>query len=362
MAVRILLVVVLSIFYGCGQSSSPPDQGEQGSGTEPKSVTRSSSGWQEITQQRADSATNRPRTSACLGDLRTLSSPRYSPNGQKILVISDVDEYVESRGSARSDTIIGSEADNDICVVNAAGTGMVRLTDDDDAPAEESSAVWSPDGTQLAFTRVRGAWSSRQSVEPGKVVAPRIVIMNVEGSHQRTLPETEVNWHDSRALDWSPDGECIAFAGKRGGLYLTHADGSGTPRKLMPDPAWRRMEGQSPAWSPDGKKIAFSRPNGIYVMNTSGEGDTTQWRQLTNSPSGSDYYPAWSPDGTEIAFTRNSGIYKVDADGSNETRLATGGFPTWSPDRKHIAYDGLGGLYKMNSDGSAQTLIVDDSP
>ena len=52
MAVRSLLVLaVVAIFYGCGQSNSPPEQGEKAGDVEPKSVSPADSGQQDATQQ-----------------------------------------------------------------------------------------------------------------------------------------------------------------------------------------------------------------------------------------------------------------------------------------------------------------------
>ncbi len=52
MAVRTLLVLaVFAMFYRCGQSSSPPEQGEKEGGGEPRSVTPPGTGQQETRQQ-----------------------------------------------------------------------------------------------------------------------------------------------------------------------------------------------------------------------------------------------------------------------------------------------------------------------
>jgi Tol biopolymer transport system component len=291
----------------------------------------------------------------------------YSPDGQKIVFVSYYN-YDAGYASATATAAPGTgqdEADNEICVVNANGAGMTRLTDDAN---DEYSVVWSPDGTQIAF--IRYIW------EPDSVRSP-IVIMDTDGSNEVELPGTEsANWSVPRALDWSPDGESIGFASGDCNIYVTRADGSGTPTKLTSDPAWQCSE--SPTWSPGGKRIAFQSerdtrsnvfgdPKDIYVMNALGEGGTDLWRQLTEGPT-QDAYPAWSPSGTEIAFnksqpgTGSEAIYKVAADGSKETRLASGSYPTWLADGAHIAYLGSRGIMKMNADGSDQTLVVANAP
>src|ERR1051326_1402505 len=90
-----------------------------------------------------------------------------------------------------------------------------------------------------------------------------------------------VSVYDSSPV-WSPDGTEIAFISNRNylfGLYVMNADGSNA-RLLteLPEPA-------QPAWSPDGSKIVFSagiritlephKPHtDIYVINVDGSGLT----------------------------------------------------------------------------------------
>src|SRR4051794_25202172 len=56
---------------------------------------------------------------------------------------------------------------------------------------------------------------------------------------------------------WSPDGSRVVYHrttqdGSSGGLFISAADGSGTPRALTADPG-----DFDPAWSPDGSEILF---------------------------------------------------------------------------------------------------------
>jgi hypothetical protein len=96
-------------------------------------------------------ANSKPLTGQCRGDYRTFGSVDYSPNGQKKVFVSyyNYDSDPSASASAAPGTS-RDEADNEICVVNADGTGMVRLTDDSN---DEYSAVWSPDGEKIAFIR-----------------------------------------------------------------------------------------------------------------------------------------------------------------------------------------------------------------
>ena len=103
-------------------------------------------------------------------------------------------------------------ADGDVYAVNADGSGRRNLTrrpvdygsgDDGACPA------WSRDGQKIAFDRGRGRG---------------IFVMNADGSGRRRLT------HFGRQALWSPDGTKIAFWRARNGnrdIFVMNADGSG---------------------------------------------------------------------------------------------------------------------------------------
>ncbi|MEO6213173.1 MAG: hypothetical protein ABIP65_06055 [Vicinamibacterales bacterium] len=64
-------------------------------------------------------------------------APAWSPDGKRIVF------------SCRR----GGKPDFDICVMNADGTGEVRLTD---SPLGDLTPSWSPDGGKIVFTRLKG--------------------------------------------------------------------------------------------------------------------------------------------------------------------------------------------------------------
>jgi hypothetical protein len=127
-----------------------------------------------------------------------------------------------------------------------------------------------------------------------------IFVMNADGTDQRRLTDAP---DEDLSPSWAPDGSQIAFQSNRGGnneIYVMDSDGTRVTR-LTDDPA--AFDG-NPAWSPDGGRIAFTSVRngtaGLYTMNADGTGVV----QLTNNPkSGQPLEPAWSPDGTSIAYT-----------------------------------------------------------
>ena len=240
----------------------------------------------------------------------------------------------------------------DIYVVNADGTGKTRLTSH---PAEEFDPAWSPDGTEIAFSRHTGRRF-------------QIFVMNADGSGARQLTEGDSASYDAA---WSPDGKRIAFTRCRGScdIYVVNADGSGERRLTYGEHPGE----QSPTWSPDGRRIAFADLTGLFVIDSDGG----EWQRLTDGPA-DDASPAWSPLRPVIAFEGSRGlfhgdIYVVKADGTglaNVTEsLPLDSSPSWSADGRRFAFmrrrdkRSRARIFVMNADGSEQTnlyVIGDD--
>lgn len=258
----------------------------------------------------------------------------------------------------------------DIYVMNPNGSDVTQLTRSDRSNAPGSvlanfGAVWSPDGTRIAFTR-----QIRQGDD--QIFNQEVFVMNANGGNQINLsnhPATDEN------PVWSPDGTRIAFASYRdgkAGIYVVNIDGTNL-RRLTQD----GVGNCGLDWSPDGTKIAFADgycgahigmpppPPDLYVINADGG----EQRKIADNAGA----PLWSPDSTRILFANTSGIYVVNADGTNRTTLTTkedgGGIsPTWSPDGSAIAFVSFrsdarggsgGGIYKIKPDGSGLTKLTD---
>jgi TolB protein len=236
----------------------------------------------------------------------------------------------------------------------ADGTGDRQITTN--PSSWDVDARWSPDGTQVAFTRI-GLGE----------VSSSVWVVNADGTNAHPV-SGEVSQPVSGELSfaqhpkWSPDGRWIAFQqqteiGPRGGpddsgyhLWLVRPDGSGLKSldagANSCDSGFLGYDnGNAWDWSPDSTHIAFTHQNqgrtcepsppAINVLDL----DTGGTRRVTTGS-----YPVWSPDGTRLAFVNRRRIWLIPAKGGKRTpitpRPTESTFPTdldWSPDGRWIA-------------------------
>ncbi len=145
-------------------------------------------------------------TTLAIAGPRSKERPAWSPDGSRMVFVC---KWATT---------------TDLCIVNADGTGLVRLTNDaeiDDNPA------WSPDGTTIAFTRYPAGRTDDASAD--------LVLMKLATSQITTLTK-------GLETSWSPDGSKLVFAGADG-LFVIGADGAN--RRRLPTGAHR-----APAWRP----------------------------------------------------------------------------------------------------------------
>ena len=296
------------------------------------------------------------------------ATPGSSPDGAQTSIPSPSSSDQPQGHIVFTCQIFKVQANDQICIMNADGSGFRRLTTEDNirhfypslAPNGQSvlyTAFFGENNYEIYQLNLNSGDLDRLTSSFGVDNAPeysadgqfitymhstpnrnlmQIMIMDGNGNDPGNIEQ--VNGWDPT---WSPNGQSILFASDRNGttqLYTVRLDGSRLTR-ITNLPAIR---GRSD-WSSDGQYIvtysgeAWQRE--VYMMNADG----SNVRQL--SPSGGNSQgPSFSPDGKWVAFTAyfdNFGddhgceIYIIRIDGTDLRRLTDNDYcdyqPRWGP-------------------------------
>ena len=308
-------------------------------------------------------------------DLRYPGRMRWSPDGRHIAYDFPPDEDSPAR---------------DIFLLSADGSRETPLVEH---PANDVSPIWTPDGTRVLFTSDRagsfGLWAA--PVADGKRTGPAELIKHgmgvisplgfsgngalhygVEigamdvytseldlGAGRVVVPAAPVPQRfvgSNSSPDWSPDGNYLAYASRRGivrydpasSVLVIRALVSGKERELTP----RLNHFSRPRWSPDGRHVLVQgndRRNrqGLYKINVQ-TGEVAPVVQV--QPGVYALEASWSPDGKEIFYRRQDSGGKIarffvrEVESGREKGLihsAEGSFflsPALSPDGRQLAF------------------------
>jgi len=248
--------------------------------------------------------------------------PRWSPDGSSIAFLSD-------RGGR-----------NAIYAIDPRG-GEARAWISEPTPIREFE--FSPDGKQIAFTRIDEISSDEAkraaAKDDARVVGEgtrhvHVYVADVAGGPARKLTSGNRTTFD---FDWSPDGSQLVLSRGAGtGLDDMHETDidlvdvrDGKVRALIARPGHDR----NAKFSPDGKRIAFTSAGGlghwmtefdVCVVPVSGGEPRKISAAYDRTPDAHE----WTADGRglwlEGPWNASSQLFRVDADGSNFSRVLEG--------------------------------------
>jgi len=261
-----------------------------------------SSGWHESVQQLSAAADSREQTAGLVTSAnagRLNIGPALSPDGRSIVFLSERDQY----------SIDAFLAD--------ATTGAIKR--------KIVQSAGDPHFESLQFIESAGAWdqSGRRFVLAARSGGQAVLsIFDMpDGGIAREIPIREAD--QVFGPTWSPDGTRIAFSALKGGLsdlYEVSLE-TGRVRALTSD-AFADLQ---PSWSPDGRSIVFATDRFSSSLDTLTFGDfrlgaidveSRAVRELPSVPSAKNIDPHWSRDGASVYFVADAGqvsnVYKLD--------------------------------------------------
>ena len=220
------------------------------------------------------------RTRRLTHDKVPASSPIWSPDGERILFISNCTPGID---------------DSSVCIMNADGSGVRALPWDyiDSNP----HSAWSPDGRRLAL------FGRPPDIFPKWM----LYIAMTDGSNLTEIMQTK----PAATPSWSPDGDYLVFINEiDGSVHVASADGE-IVRKIDDGPSFQAL------WSPNGAEILVRGRGNTRIVNPQG-------LLLFSMPYGG--LSAWSPDGSKIAFSYEKGMVStVNRDGTDFRVLVNNG-------------------------------------
>jgi len=277
-------------------------------------------------------------------DLEWVTSPNISPDGDWVVYQRRGMDIMKDKRTSR------------LWLIRTDGSGHRKLTSRD---VNESSAVWSPDGSRLAFVS-------------GSDQGSEIYVYWLESGTMARLTQLG---NSPSGLSWSPDGKHIAFSMFVPGQELKLVSGPRAPKGAD----WADAPRITTRVKHEADGSGYMAPGFSHYFIISAEGGSA--RRVTSGDFHHRGTPQWTPDGKQLVFSanrvedweyrfRNSEVYRLDLASGAITALTDRDgpdrSPVVSPNGKQVLYLGypdkmqtyqITRPYLMNIDGSGKKEI-----
>ncbi len=330
---------------------------------------------------------------------------KLSPDGTKLLFLSDASNLTANDTNGTFDVFVKDLTTGAVTLVSGSSTGAVGNSN-----SEITDAAWSPDGTKVLF------YSAASNLVAGDDNGSYDVFLKDLTTGDLSIvsrnSEGELSNGGNYAGRFSPDGTKVAFGSTAWNLVEGDPDPNGGPfivQQYIKDLATGEVTRISNAangdrgnshsepgvWSPDGTKLAFY----TYASNITPDGNVDSADLIIKDintgaieivPVRQDGYianfawqPSFSPDGTKIMFmSEDPNLTPGDTNNAQDVYikdLATGeivnvshgingvpfngnsGQAVWSPDGTRIAFfnEGWNPAPGDNNHGYADIFVKD---
>lgn len=257
-------------------------------------------------------------------------------------------------------TVVGGESQaRAIHLVKVRGGGIRQLTHPP-GQRHDLDPAFSPDGTKLVFSR----WLTNSSSE--------IFVASVKTGEARRLTAEQ---SDHRGFAWMPDGKSLVVSSNRSGLFgLWHLsiDG-GTMRPL----ALSAGHARDPALSKDGTQLVFSeyrQQSEIWRSSTVFHSKGRGIHERIVESARQNHSAQISPDGKQVAYVSDrSGSWEIWVQdlATAQCRKVTHfegpmvGSVQWAPDGKTLAFDarpqGRSAIFLVDLEGDREARVWSQS-
>lgn len=271
-----------------------------------------------------------------IGDSPSNTGGKPSPDG-RYLMFSDWDTYN--------------------LAIRDLDTGETRLLTNNKSSFPDSIGyaegwIWSPDGTQVAYS-----WSNQEEIV-------EISLIGVDGSDPRVIYSDPADW--ALVVDWFPDGETILAVfqkSKDKTWQITRVSVADGTTRVLRKFDWVQHYPQTVSLSPDAKYIAYDFPSAenspqrdIYALAADGSREN----RLVAHPA-NDRLLGWAPDGSILFRSDRTGeedlwiVQAKDGKPAEEPRLLKRGIGPIGP----LGFTASGSFFYKRATGMHDVYIAE---